>query len=326
MEEAKKEHFDLVAIGEILVAMLEIGKNEQGNSIFAANPGEGPGGVAAAAARLGARSAYIAKVGNDPLGQSLYEMLRWSGVDVSHVTFDPDEPTTLALIPSEESGGQSAYVRCPGADVRISEAELSRDLIESASVFHFGSESLYDEPARSATLSAVRIAREAGVLVSFAPGCRVSQCKKPETELETIRNAIRLCDILSVKNEEMEQLTGTSNLEEGSAKLLAEGPFLVMITMGNNGVFYRKGECTGYQPVVKRVENYYTGAISETFLGAFLTRLIETGAPREVKKETLDDILGFAIAAGALTASRPGTIRAMPQREEVRRSLQDLQN
>ena len=99
-----------------------------------------------------------------------------------------------------------------------------------------------------------------------------------------------------------------------------------MITMGNNGVFYRKGECTGYQPVVKRVENYYTGAISETFLGAFLTRLIETGAPREVKKETLDDILGFAIAAGALTASRPGTIRAMPQREEVRRSLQDLQN
>ena len=43
-------------------------------------------------------------------------------------------------------------------------------------------------------------------------------------------------------------------------------------------------------------------------------------------EETLDDILGFAIAAGALTASRPGTIRAMPQREEVRRSLQDLQN
>ncbi len=319
--------YDLVAIGEILVAMLEIGKNKQGNSIFAANPGEGPAGVAAAAARLGASAAYIGKVGNDPLGQSLYEMLRWSGVDVSHVTTDPEEPTTLALVPSYTEDGLSSYVRCPGADVRLSEAELSHEMIESARFFHFGSESLCDEPARSATFSAVQTARRAGVPVSFAPGCRVPQYPEREGAEDDLQKALGLCDLLCVSSEEMERLTGTAQLEEGSARLLEQGPFLVLVTMGRNGVFYRRRavngeEITGYIPAPQMSESY-TGDVFETFIGAFLTRLLEVQPEKlcEIGKSALEEYLRFAVTAGSLTASRLGTIRAMPIKEEVAEKL-----
>ena len=149
--------FDVVALGESLIDFTPNGTNAQGIELFARNPGGAPANVLAMNARLGGKTAFIGKVGKDGFGDFLRQTLVESSIDVSGLVIDEKIPTTLAFVQLDSKGDRSfTFYRNPGADVMLTSAEVNRNLIDDAAIFHFGSVSLTADPSRTATLEAAR--------------------------------------------------------------------------------------------------------------------------------------------------------------------------
>ena len=95
---------DILTIGEVLIDLTQTGKDERGIPQFAANPGGAPANLAVAASKLGAKTAFIGKVGADAFGRYLTDVLNENGVDASHVAVDADHPTTMAVVSVDAAG------------------------------------------------------------------------------------------------------------------------------------------------------------------------------------------------------------------------------
>ena len=164
---------DVVALGELLIDFTENGMSAQGNPLFEANPGGAPCNVLAMLSRLGHKTAFVGKVGQDFFGQQLEKAIREVGIDASGLRRDPEVHTTLALVHNTPDGDRDfSFYRNPGADMMLREDELPESLIKEARIFHFGTLSMTHEGVRQATKKAIRIAKEAGALISFDPNLR----------------------------------------------------------------------------------------------------------------------------------------------------------
>lgn len=307
---------DIVAIGEVLVDLTQTGMNQLGVGQYAANPGGAPANLAVAASRLGARTAFVGKVGRDAFGNYLRAVLNENHVDTTGLLTDEREHTTLAVVSVDETGERSfTFYRDPSADVNLDAREIPEDLLKNTRVLHFGSVSLTAEPARSATLYAAKKARENGCLVSYDPNYRSSLWGSPEEAIREMKDALPLCDILKISDEELPLLTGTDDPVEGSRILAGLGIRLIFITLGANGAFFRLGEDTGSVPGIK-VKVGDTNGAGDTFFGAALSKLVK----EDLNKLTLnrvEEIAAFANKAASITTSRHGAIPAMPRLEEI---------
>ena len=307
---------DITTIGEVLIDLTQTGRNEQGVPLFAANPGGAPANVAVAAARLGAKTAFIGKTGRDGFGEYLTAVLAENGVDVTGMRTD-EAPTTMAVVTLSREGERSfRFVR--GADSNLSPDEVDTRLVERTKILHFGSVSLTAGLARSATIFAARYARQHGVLVSYDPNYRASLWKHEREAAQWMRIPLPLVDVMKLSDEELPLLTGTDDPEEGTRLLEKEGVGLVLLTLGSRGAFYRWQGGTGLVPGVA-VKVADTNGAGDTFLGAVLSRLAARGdSPLEgLARDELEDILAFANRAAALTCSRSGAIPAMPALAEL---------
>ncbi|MBR0353757.1 MAG: carbohydrate kinase [Oscillospiraceae bacterium] len=308
---------DITAIGEILIDLTQSGLTEQGIPRFDANPGGAPANLAVAASRLGAQTAFVGRVGHDSYGAFLRRTLEANGVDVSGLSVDPVQHTTLAIVSLDERGERSfSFYRDPSADVNLRFEDVPAALLENTRVLHFGSVSLTAEPSRSATLQAVRQAKARGALISYDPNYRASLWPDEATAVERMLEPLELVDILKVSDEELPLLTGTGDLLQGSAALAAKGIRLVLVTLGADGAFYRFGTQTGRIPGVKVTVGDTNGA-GDTFFGAALSRLVKRESLDTLSAGELEDILRFANRAAAVTTSRHGAIPAMPTLEEM---------
>lgn len=307
---------DIVAIGEVLIDLTQKGVDENGVAQYAANPGGAPANLAVAAARLGAKTAFVGKVGRDAFGSSLRAVLEANDVDTQGLLEDAKEHTTLAVVSVDETGERSfSFYRNPSADVNLRAEELPEKLLKDTRVLHFGSVSLTAEPARSATLYAARAARENGCLVSYDPNYRASLWNSQEEAVREMKNALPLCDILKISDEELPLLTGTTDPAQGSGILAQLGIRLIFITLGANGAFFRLGEQTGSVPGIP-VKVGDTNGAGDTFFGAALSKLVKEDLDR-LTLPRLTQIAAFANKAASITTSRHGAIPAMPRLEEV---------
>jgi len=306
---------DVAALGEVLIDMTQSGADSLGNGIFTAYPGGAPANVAVAAARLGAKSAFIGKVGNDSFGRGLAEILKKEGVGISGLYFCDEVPTTMALVSVDPGGERNfSFYRNPGADTQLTEKEALTSLEGEAfpKILHIGSLSMTTSPSREACLAAVRYAKEKGILVSYDPNYRAALWDSEEHAVEMMKVLLPYADILKVSDEEMKMLTGTEDFEEGSKALSQAGPSLVMITLGSKGVFLRCGEYAEVIPGFK-VTVADTNGAGDTFLGAMLAQIAERNcSPVKTERELLKSMAVYANRAAALTCSRPGAIPAMP--------------
>lgn len=314
---------DLTTIGEILIDLTQTGRNAQKVGQFSANPGGAPANVAVAAARLGARSAFIGCVGADAFGESLRATLEENGVDTRGMRVTGQAPTTLAVVTLSPSGERSfAFYRSPGADLCLSQEDLPWDLLEETAILHFGSVSLTADPARTATLAAVRRAKAQGALVTYDPNYRAPLWPSREEAVRQMRAPLGLVDVLKISDEELELLSGERTPEAAARVLQAQGIRLVLITLGPEGVYYRLGEATGRVPGC-RVQAADTNGAGDTFFGAVLRCLGQRrGTLEGLTARELEPILRFANQAAALTTSRSGAIPAMPTLEEVEHHLE----
>jgi len=142
---------------------------------FLKAPGGAPANVAVGLARLGVSAGFLGQVGDDAFGHFLAQTLRENNVDVSALRFSREARTMLAFVSLRVDGERDfMFYRQPSADVLYRPEDVDETYVRSAKVFHFGTISLILEPARSATLHAVKIAREAGLTISFDPNLRLN--------------------------------------------------------------------------------------------------------------------------------------------------------
>ena len=230
---------DIITLGELLIDMTQDGTDEQGNGRFTAYPGGAPANVAVAAARLGADTGFIGKVGDDSFGRSLAETLRKEGVNTDGLFVSDSVPTTMAIVSVDASGEREfSFYRNPGADTQLT-TEEAVSVIENdlPLILHAGSLSMTTSPSREACEEALRFAKERGVIISYDPNYRAALWDTEENAVAMMKKLLPLADILKVSDEEMLMLTGTEDFEEGSLVLSGYGPRLVLVPLGSQGVF-----------------------------------------------------------------------------------------
>ena len=293
----------------------EIGRRLAEVSAFHPMPGGAPANVAVAARRLGASSAFIGRVGDDAFGHYLIATLHAEGVETRGIRLDEEARTSLAFIALPDAqAAEFLFYRNPGADMRLRPDELDEGLLGRARVFHFGSISLGAEPSRGATLRALELARAGGALVTFDVNYRPGLWPGPAAAVAAVRAVLPLVDVVKVNGPELALLTGGTDAAAGGAALREMGAKLVIITRGAGGSAFHDGT-TGLVPPYT-VEVVDATGCGDAFMGALLTRLI---APREgpLDGAFLAGALRYANAAGALTATRPGAMAALPTAAEV---------
>lgn len=309
---------DIVAIGEVLIDLTQTGTDGAGVPQYAANPGGAPANLAVAAARLGASTALISKVGQDAFGRYLRKVMEENKVDVSALTVDEEQHTTMAVVSVDENGERDfTFYRDPGADSMLLKDEIPLGLLKEARFLHFGSVSLTREPARTTTLCAAETARALGAVITYDPNYRANLWPNRDTAIRRMRKPLDMVDILKISDEELPLLADTDDLEAGTAALAEHGIRLILVTLGPNGVFYRFGGKTGTVPGVPCTVGDTNGA-GDTFFGAFLSRLSRLDGPDCLTADTLEEMLAFANKAASITTSRRGAIPAMPTLEEMK--------
>ena len=322
----------IVCLGELLLDMFasETGKDFSTVSAFLPVPGGAPANVAVAVSRLGIASAFIGKVGDDPFGRKLAAVLAENGVETGGMLFDTAARTTLNFMTIPDVNTVvTFFYRNPGADMLLRPEELDRGMIRGAQFFHFGSVSLTEEPCRSATLAAARMAREAGVPVSFDVNYRASLWPV-ERALPPIRTALGLADIVKVNETELEMLAGAGDTAVACRALLEAGPRLCVATLGPRGSLWATREAHGASKAFTVQAVDATGC-GDAFAAALLCRLIGSGAGpqkgkaawgRSLESDTLAASVAYANAAGALTATKKGVIPSLPFAREVEAFLE----
>ncbi|MDE7243446.1 MAG: carbohydrate kinase [Oscillospiraceae bacterium] len=308
---------DITAIGEILIDLTQFGKNEANVPLFAAFPGGAPANVAVSAARLGAKTAFIGKIGEDGFGAYLKSVLDENGVDSSRICTG-GAPTTMAIV-SVDGTGERSFQFVRGADCTLMPEEVDELLVTGSKILHFGSVSLTCGIARSATVHAARTAHKQGVLVSYDPNYRPALWNTEKDAVEWMTLPLPLVDVIKLSEEELPMLSGSGDLEEGSRRLTEKyGISLVLVTLGGKGAFCRwRDECFTVPGVSVKVAD--TNGAGDTFFGAVLSQLCRRGAkPLEgLERPELEKILRYANRAAAVTCSRSGAIPAMPTSSEL---------
>ena len=316
---------DIVTIGEVLIDLTYSGR-ENGIPVYTANPGGAPANVAVAAARLGADAAFIGKVGKDYYGDFLRKTLEDNNVDVSGMPADDSARTTLAVVSLSETGERSfSFYRRNCADTLLSSEDVSLDLLGNTRFLHFGSVSLTDEPSRSATLFAAQKAKELGAAVTYDPNYRAALWDSESEAVEQMKSVLGMVDILKISDEELPLLTGTDDPAAGTKQLFDEyGIPLILLTLGADGAYFRRGEETGKADGFK-VKVADTNGAGDTFFGAFLSRMASLGCqdPSDLTFEQLLDSVRTANLAASLTTSRHGAIPAMPDLAELQAKLSE---
>ncbi len=310
---------EIIALGEILIDFVSLRK---GFPLWRAPgflkaAGGAPANVAAGLGKLGVKVGFIGKVGDDPFGLFLKKTLENCAVDTRFLMASSQYRTTLAFVSLTEKGERDfVFFRHPGADMMLTPEEIDEDYIKTAQILHFGSISLINEPYRSATLRALEIARENGLLISYDPNLRLSLWENAEKAREGINLGLKYAHIVKLSEEELDFLIGKPP-PQGCEEILRGGKKMVAITFGEKGCYYCTREGSGYIEGFKVNVVDTTGA-GDGFVAGMLYKVLELGDDFTKMGE---EVFHFANAVGALTCEKRGAIRGLPTLRQVRRFL-----
>ena len=318
---------DVVTLGELLIDFVP---TQSGVSLidapsFKKAPGGAPANVAAGLAKLGVSTAFLGKVGDDAFGQFLKTTLDNVGVDTRGVVFSHEARTALAFVSLHSDGEREfMFYRHPSADMLYTPEEVNGSLIEKAKILHVGSISLISEPSRSATLSALEIARENHVLISYDPNLRLALWSDPTAAKTGMLSIWDQADMIKVSEEELQFLTGSDDVDEAVFTLWHENLKLLVVTLGSQGSQYFTPNFSGYIPgfQVKAVDT--TGA-GDGFVAGLISGLLNFPQGWEVEDQ-LVAICRRANAVGALTTTRLGAIPSLPTSKQLDAFMDEQDN
>ena len=319
------KHYDVVALGELLIDFTENGVSSQGNPVFEANPGGAPCNVLAMLRKLGKTCAFIGKVGDDLFGRQLKAVAEEAGIDMSALLQDREVHTTLAFVKTFANGDRDfSFYRNPGADMMLTEDELPLDMIRDTRIFHFGTLSMTHANVRRATRTAVLTAKEAGAVISFDPNLRPPLWNDLGEAREQMEWGISQCDVLKISDNEIEFLTGTDDFDRGVALIREKWPGirLINVTAGPDGSYAYGPETKVFVPGFLLGGTIETTGAGDTFCASVLNFILEHGLDA-LGQEDLKQMLRFANAAAYLVTTKKGAIRSMPERAQVEAILSE---
>lgn len=300
---------EIVAMGEPMVEFNQI--DDKGHYLY--GYGGDTSNCAIAAARAGAKVGYVTALGADEFGDSFVRLWEENGVDAARVIRDPEAHTGVYFVTHGPDGHVFSYLRKGSAASRMGPGDLPRDYIAGAKILHVSGISMAISAAASdAVFEAIRIAREAGALVSFDTNLRLKLW--PIERARAMTNAaMRQCDIALPGLEDANQLTGLSDPDAIADHYLGLGARIVALTLGKEG-------CLVVTPGERRrvpgitVEAVDATAAGDTFDGNFLAEYLVHGDPFEAAR--------FANAAVALSTCGYGAVAPMPWRDVVLKALE----
>ncbi len=317
---------DVVALGELLIDFTDNGKSEQGNTLFEANPGGAPCNVLSMLNRCGHSTAFIGKVGQDIFGLKLKAVLEETGIDTTGLIVDGQARTTLAFVQTFEDGDRDfSFYRNPGADMLLTADEVDEELVKGARIFHFGTLSMTHEGVREATKKGIRLAKEAGAMISFDPNLRPPLWSSLDEAKEQAAYGFGQCDILKISDNEIQWFTGEEDYDAGIRKLREQYDIpLILLSMGRDGSRAYYKELRVEVPSFIQEHTIETTGAGDTFGGSCLHYVLENGL-ENLTEEGLRRMLTFANAAASIITTRKGALRVMPEMDEVERFIASRQ-
>jgi 2-dehydro-3-deoxygluconokinase len=297
--------FDIVAMGE---PMVEFNQLPADRRMYRHGFGGDTSNFAVAAARQGARVAYISRIGRDAFGESLLELWRAEGVDATGVAIDAHAHTGLYFVTHSEKGHAFTYLRAGSAASRMKREDVPVPLIERSRFLHVsGISQAISDSACDAVLYAVESARAAGVKVSYDPNLRL-QLWDLERARPNILAVAALSDYFLPSLDDVRKLSGLDDPEAIHDWCLILGAKVVVLKIGPKGVIAGDGQNRWRVPgnPVDAVDA--TGA-GDCFDGAFIARI--------VAGDSIPDAARYANAAAALTTTGYTAIDPIPRPDAV---------
>jgi fructokinase len=311
----------VICIGELLIDFFctDVDMDLVQGQNFEKQAGGAPANVCAAIVKLGGSALFSGKVGNDPFGHFLKNILEEVNVDTSMLVLDNEHPTTLAFV-SLKANGERDFVFNRGADAFLTEDELDKEKIIESSILHFGSATaLLNDPFQSTYLHVMQEAKDEGKFISFDPNYRIDLWKgRRDQFVELAQNGIAIADFVKVSDEELKIISGMNDLSDGIEVLHQLGALVVAVTLGKEGTMISNGQNMEMVPSIKVDSIDSTGA-GDAFVGATLYQLARATEPKRVLEdfEQLKQIMSFSNKVGAMVCTKVGAISSLPTQEEV---------
>lgn len=319
----------LCGIGEALIDFIPDVKGQRLKDVpsFTRVAGGAPANVVGAVTKLGISSKFLTKLGDDPFGDYIVDILEEAGIDISNIERDKEGETALAFVSLASDGNRDfKFYRKNSADLRYSAQDIPKDVLNDCGMIHFCSVDLVESPMKEAHKKLVEMAIEENVLVSFDPNLRFSLWDDLNELRKTVNEFIPMADIVKISDEELEFITEHTTIQDAVPEILKKGRCkYVIYTKGKDGaeIYTKNGMASA--PGFKVEVRDTTGA-GDAFIGAFLYCLLrdEVKDLEDVSFDTLREYLVFANGYGAYTTTKEGALAAMADREEMEPWMEEL--
>ena len=303
-------HFDIVALGE---AMIEFNEARATDSrTWLQGFGGDTSNAAIAAARLGTRTAYVTRVGNDAFGRRLLELWHEEGVAIDGVAVDDDAPTGVYFVSHGPEGHEFSYLRAGSAASRMTPASLPHDLLRRTRVLHLSAISqAISASACDACFAAIDIARNAGARIAYDTNLRLRLWPLARAR-SVIFETLRVADWALPGLDDATHLFGDNDPMRIIDACHALGCGVVVLKLGREGCLVSDGETRTRIDGV-RVQSVDATGAGDCFDGAFLARMVKGDDPHRAAR--------YANAAAALKTIGYGAVAPLPRMVDVERFI-----
>ena len=317
----------LCGIGEALIDFIPDVKGQRLKDVpsFTRVAGGAPANVIGAVTKLGIPSKMLTKLGDDPFGDYIIDVLNDAGIDTSNIERDQEGETALAFVSLAADGNRDfKFYRKNSADLRYSVEDIPEDILDDCGMIHFCSVDLVESPMKEAHKKLIDMAIEKGVKVSFDPNLRFSLWDDLDALKKTVNDFIPYADIVKISDEELEFITGKTDIKDAVPEILGGRTKYVIYTKGADGaeIYTKDGmvEAPGYS-----IEVRDTTRAGDSFIGAFLFCILrdEVEDLDSVSKDKLHEYLDFSNAYAANTSTKEGALAAMATMDEIEKWIAD---
>lgn len=312
----------LCVIGEALIDFIPEAKGKRLKDVgsFKKVAGGAPANVAAAVTRLGGCAKIVTQLGEDAFGDYIVETLEKCGVETNDIHRTSEGDTALAFVSLADDGNRDfKFYRRTCADMMLHPSQVDKTTLQDCGILHFCSVDLIESPMKYTHKKLIDLAHEQDLLISFDPNVRLSLWNDEEALRKTIQEFIPYAHILKIADEELEFITGETDILKALPHIFTGNVQCLIYTKGKDGaeLYHREGLCgevSGH-----RIEVADTTGAGDSFIGAFLYKLLEEGIEDlgAVDRQTLLQDLDFANVYAAHTTTKEGAIDAMATQAEL---------
>lgn len=319
----------LLVIGEALIDFIPNVKGSELKDVveFKKVAGGAPANVAGCVAKLGGKAKFLTKLGNDAFGMHIVDELKKCNVDTDSIILSDEYDTSLAFVSLKNDGNRDfKFYRKTAADLFLKDEEVDLSILDDIKMIHFCSVDLVESPMKKVHLKLLNEAVKRGIVVSFDPNLRFALWDNAYKLKETVLEFINYADILKISDEELEFITGTTDIDKAKEFVFNKGCKLFIYTMGKDGAYILTKDFKIYQNGLKVNVLDTTGA-GDSFIGSFLYNILKTDKNiNDLSYEELNEFLKFSNLYAAYITTKAGSLGAMANLKEIEDFKINLEN